>query len=179
MSIKYDVQCFPEDEPIEGNASAIDPETDASIAADIRAQLDAGNEWAWCVVQVTATADSGERGVSTMLCCCSYASEADFRACVYFEDLCKEAADALLTVTVNRKRQAITTQYCMPTNKSGARIKATSAAGSKYYHCNEDNSVDNHAAAVRQYLEHLKYYGSWSGAVLPDGTGYCFVQEEV
>lgn len=45
----------PEDMQIEGNASAVDPETDAETNTWIRNQLDRGNEWAWCCVHVRVT----------------------------------------------------------------------------------------------------------------------------
>ena len=55
MTYTYAIECLPEDIPVEGNASAIDPETDTEIAAEIRRQLESGNDWAWCTVCVTCT----------------------------------------------------------------------------------------------------------------------------
>ena len=52
--VEFVVDCIPEDLPITGNASAIDEVTDALVEAHIRDQLARGNEWAWCVVRVTA-----------------------------------------------------------------------------------------------------------------------------
>ena len=46
--IEIEVFCEPEDMSIDGNASAIDDDTDAQIAAHIREQLNMGNQWAWC-----------------------------------------------------------------------------------------------------------------------------------
>ncbi len=51
----FTVEILPEDLQIDGNASAIDEDTDRETVADIRAQLDAGNECAWCCVVVRAT----------------------------------------------------------------------------------------------------------------------------
>jgi hypothetical protein len=53
----------PEDMDIEGNASAWGDDEDAAYAADIRAQLDRGNDWAWCVVRITVT-DGDAEGTS-------------------------------------------------------------------------------------------------------------------
>src|SRR6185437_10461597 len=72
----------PEDTEIEGNASAIDEETDRETNESIRAQLASGNEWAWCCAHVRVTYTdpaSGEDLTSDQyLGGCSYASAADF-----------------------------------------------------------------------------------------------------
>ena len=57
-------------------------------------QLASGNQWAWCTVRVVATL--GEFEGSDSLGCCSYASEADFKAPGgYFDDMKVEALDDL------------------------------------------------------------------------------------
>jgi hypothetical protein len=90
-TIEYSVECLPEFMPIEGNASAIDPETDAQIAAHIKNELEAGNDWAWCAVRVKAAAfdDAGEQIAygEDYLGGCSYSSETAFTACPYYEDM--------------------------------------------------------------------------------------------
>ena len=43
-----------EEIPVEGNASAIDPVTDARVENRIRRELELGNNYAWCRVIVTA-----------------------------------------------------------------------------------------------------------------------------
>jgi hypothetical protein len=97
--VEFILECEPEDTPIEGNASAIDPETDARIEKWIRDQLDSGNEWAWCAVTVTARWKDFV-GMNH-LGCCSYRSREDFMACGYFDDL-KEVALADLNDAVAR-----------------------------------------------------------------------------
>jgi hypothetical protein len=93
MNITYEtaIECLPETISIEENASAIGEEIDAEIVSDIRAQLESGNDWAWCCVRVKVTAYDSEGEQITYgddyLGACSYASEADFRACPYFEDM--------------------------------------------------------------------------------------------
>lgn len=88
--LKIEVICSPEDVPIEGNASAIDPVTDAETVSRIKRQLRHGNEWAWCQVQVRVTyRDVLE--ASDYLGCCSYDSEDDFRRPGgYFDDMVAE-----------------------------------------------------------------------------------------
>lgn len=82
-----------EDIPVRGNASAIDAETDRETEDEIFRQLDSGNDWAWCNVTVTASFRGFE--ASDHLGACSYASEADFRACDYFADMVRSALIAL------------------------------------------------------------------------------------
>lgn len=88
-----EVRCEPEVERIEGNASSIDEETDRETEAWIHEELESGNEWAWCNVLVTA-AHAGEDGADS-LGCCSYKSEADFRAGPYYGDLVDRALQEL------------------------------------------------------------------------------------
>ena len=52
--VEFEIECVPEDLPIQGNASAINDEADAQLEKDLRDQLERGNEWAWCLVRVTA-----------------------------------------------------------------------------------------------------------------------------
>lgn len=97
---EFRLLCEPEHCAIEGNASAIDAETDAGIVAGIRSQLDAGNEWAWCFVTVEARHPllGGIVGRDS-LGCCSYRSEADFREPGgYFDDMKSEALEDALRV---------------------------------------------------------------------------------
>jgi len=92
--VEFSLECHPEDIPIEGNASAIDEETDAETEGWIRDQLEAGNEWAWCRVRVVARWDGFEG--DDWLGGCSYRSEADFRQPGgYFDDMKAIALDQL------------------------------------------------------------------------------------
>ena len=86
--------CEYETETIEGNCSAINPETDKATYDMIVAQLKSGNQWAWARVGVRASWSlfSGE----DWLGCCSYASEEDFRAGGYYDDMVSEALTSLL-----------------------------------------------------------------------------------
>ena len=75
--VEFSIDCVPEDIPIRGNASAFDEETDAQVEKDIRDQLARGNEWAWCVVRVTARW-AGYEGYD-YLGGCSYRSVEEFK----------------------------------------------------------------------------------------------------
>jgi hypothetical protein len=88
------VECLPEDAPIVGNASAIDPITDAQIAEQIAFSLGCGNPWAWCCVKVCARYLELES--SEYLGCCSYVSEQDYREGGYFEDMVATARSGLV-----------------------------------------------------------------------------------
>ena len=89
------VECLPEDACIVGNASAIDPITDAQIAEQIAFSLGCGNPWAWCTAKVTARYLELES--SEYLGCCSYLSEQDFRDnSGYFEDMVATARAGLV-----------------------------------------------------------------------------------
>jgi hypothetical protein len=91
--VEFIIEHEPEDEPIDGNASAIDDETDRKVVKWIRDQLRRGNSWAWCKVKVSA-AWNGFIG-SDYLGCCSYKSEKDFKQGGYFADMRVEALAAL------------------------------------------------------------------------------------
>lgn len=85
---------YEDDIPIKGNASAIDPETDAKNEAWIRHELKAGNEWAWCRVTITASWQ-GLHGTDS-LGGCSYRNEADFtQEGGYYTDMRKAALSDL------------------------------------------------------------------------------------
>lgn len=76
--IEITVACEPEHIPIEGNASAIDPKTDAKVAKWIKDQLARGNDWAWCTARVRVSY-RGVLSTETTLGACSYKSEKSFR----------------------------------------------------------------------------------------------------
>jgi hypothetical protein len=98
--VQFSISVEPEDMQIKGNASAIDPETDAANEAWIRRELNAGNEWAWCRVTITASWQ-GLRGTDS-LGGCSYHSEADFKQeGEYFTDMRKNALADLNEVVRN------------------------------------------------------------------------------
>ena len=76
FEITYKVECLPEEEPIRGSFASGDDAQDEAHARELEAQLDRGNEWAWCTIRVTA--EIGKFSGTDYLSCCSYKSEADF-----------------------------------------------------------------------------------------------------
>ena len=90
------IQVGPEDSAVHGNAMASgDDVLDKKVADDIIAELEAGNEWAWCQVIVSAHAGSFS-GVDS-LGCCSYGSESEFTqpGNDYYDDMILNAREDL------------------------------------------------------------------------------------
>ena len=98
QEVEYELVCEPEHMRIRGNCSAINDEVDEECATWIENQLEAGNDWAWCSVRVTARWEGFEE--HTYLGGCSYTSEEDFRKDGYFEDMKHEALQALVDQVV-------------------------------------------------------------------------------
>ena len=96
--VTYSVRCEPEGVPIRGNVMASgDAAEDRAAEVEVRAQLAAGNEWAWCSVIVTCRLSGTELCGEDSLGCCSYDSEEDFMRCngedmkaEAFADLCRQ-----------------------------------------------------------------------------------------
>lgn len=84
--VTFSLVVLPEEDQIEGNCMASgDEEADRECAAHIYRELDRGNVWAWCFVQVIARWGSFEGFDS--IGCCSYASEEDFKRDGYYQDM--------------------------------------------------------------------------------------------
>ena len=94
--IKFTLRCEPEHMPVRGNAMAsgdedVDRETEDKIIAD----LEGGNQWAWCSVTVSASW-AGFTGTDH-LGGCSYPSAESFQQRGdYYEDMIAEALRDLL-----------------------------------------------------------------------------------
>lgn len=101
--VTYFIEIAPEDMTIEGNACAIDDDTDAAVASEIRDELESGNLWAWCAVRVRAELD-GSEGVDH-LGGCSYKDVQGFMDGGYWEDMKSEARADLVA---NCERAAAT-----------------------------------------------------------------------
>lgn len=67
-------------------------EIDRANEERIRAGLAAGNEWAWCIVSVSAT--YRDVGAEDTLCGCSYASREEWDECIG-GDMRRNAAELL------------------------------------------------------------------------------------
>lgn len=76
--VEWSLVCEREDVSVRGNALASGDEGEDDLAeAAIIADIEAGNEWAWCTVVVAGRYKGLE--AHDALGCCSYASEADFK----------------------------------------------------------------------------------------------------
>ncbi len=94
-NVVIELDALPEPASIEGNCSAIDPETDRETAEYIQAALDAGNRWAWCCVQVTAALPGIDVEGTAYLGCCSYGNAKDFMIDGYYDGMVLEALQEL------------------------------------------------------------------------------------
>jgi hypothetical protein len=85
--LEWIVEALPEDAPIEGNVLASgDDAADRRAERSVRRQLEAGNQWAWCVARV-AGQWKGLRA-SDYLGGCSYKGEKDFiKNSGYYDDM--------------------------------------------------------------------------------------------
>ena len=90
------VYCSPEHIPVRGNAMmGGDAEDNRRVEDAIIADLESGNEWAWCCSVEVRASYAGIDGAD-YLGGCSYASEADFRRPGgYFDDMREAALDEL------------------------------------------------------------------------------------
>lgn len=95
MSVRYTLECLPEDIPIRGNAMASGNDAEDRRVEDwIFAELERGNPWAWCHVRVRAWA--GDVFGEDNLGACSYTSREEFeKPGGYFDDMKMVALDDL------------------------------------------------------------------------------------
>lgn len=92
--VTFKLKMVQDSEPIKGNVMASGDDTvDAEAEQWVESQLADGNDWAWCIVTVTATYRSFEG--DDALAGCSYESEEAFKACPYYEDMRKVALENL------------------------------------------------------------------------------------
>jgi hypothetical protein len=106
-NVVISLDALEDDASIEGNCSAIDEETDAQTAAHIRAALEAGNEWAWCIAQVTAELSGDGAEGTAYLGGCSYASAESFKTDGYYADMVLEALEQLRDAVAAENRSAV------------------------------------------------------------------------
>ena len=90
--VAYRVEVEQDDTPLAGNVLASgDDVQDREAEEWVRSELDAGNDWAWGVVRVTAVHPGLPFVGKAYLGACSYASQEDFERGGYFEDMKAEA----------------------------------------------------------------------------------------
>ena len=93
--VEFETICHSEETQVRGNAMASGDEKADKRAEDrILRQLENGNQWAWCTIEVKAS----YKGLtaSDFLGCCSYKSQKDFEKDVYYVDMKKQAFDSLI-----------------------------------------------------------------------------------
>ncbi len=97
----------PEDIGYIGNFSEIDEETDRENEEWIRDQLNRGNEWAWCFIEVRAEHRSLGISGASYLGCCSYLSEEEFitNSGDYYEGMKAEAIEQLADEIINKAKE--------------------------------------------------------------------------
>lgn len=92
--VEFEIILHNEDQPVRGNAIASgDDKYDTKVENRIIKQLESGNLWAWCVVEVKATFEDLE--ASDYLGGCSYRNQRDFEKGGYYEDMKDRAFEAL------------------------------------------------------------------------------------
>lgn len=96
--IEYKVICLPEDLEIRGNVLASgDKQADLDAENEVIEQLNNGNEWAWCRVQVVAYIPGIELEGVDFLGGCSYRSREEFmQPGGYYDDMKEIAKEDLL-----------------------------------------------------------------------------------
>lgn len=101
---EIEIECYPEDNPVRGNALASgDEDEDRACEDAILRDLEGGNVWAWCTVRVVAR-DGKHEGSSSWIGGCSYENEKGFRECGEFEALKSEALEDL-AANIERARR--------------------------------------------------------------------------
>ena len=92
--VEVTIECHGEQDDPRGHFASGDDEVDRETVDRILADLDSGNDWAWCSVHVVARFEGFEG--DAWLGGCNYSGERDFRSSDYFADMKAEALDALL-----------------------------------------------------------------------------------
>jgi len=94
--VTFTLSAVPDDVPLKGNVMASgDDAADREAEDAVRADLEAGNVWAWASVTVTAKW-AGFEGTDN-LGGCSYKDEADFREGGYYDDMLAESLADLIS----------------------------------------------------------------------------------
>lgn len=115
-NIVYTIKALPEDMPVRGNAMASgDAALDREVEDRIIAELDAGNEWAWCIVKVTAMHPDLKDVVGVAhLSGCSYDSYHDFvMTSGYVDQLKRDALDDLRDALARAVKRAEIAGRCL------------------------------------------------------------------
>ena len=91
--VLFTTETLPEDHGPEGSFASGDDEADRELCESIRKDLDSGNDWAWCVVKISAKWGGFEG--TAYLGGCSYKDEDDFANGGYLAQMQEEAVEDL------------------------------------------------------------------------------------
>lgn len=97
--IEFELLCHEEETEVCGNVMVSGDKTvDHEAEQRVLKQLESGNQWSWCCVEVRAFLPGmpDVYGVD-FLGCCSYSSEEEFKNDAYFSDMKNTAKEDLLT----------------------------------------------------------------------------------
>jgi len=106
--LRINCEALAEHIPIKGNALASgDDELDRRTEQLIQEQLEAGNIWAWCTVEVSVEWN-GIESEEEYLGCCSYKSRSDFAEnSGYYEDMVSTCLDNLNKKLADLRRKSL------------------------------------------------------------------------
>ena len=92
--LAWEIRLHPEDRTLKGNlCDSGNPTLDARVEAGVQKRLDAGDQWAWCQVELVGTFAGME--VTEWLCEVSCLDEADFKRGGYYEDMQESVLQAM------------------------------------------------------------------------------------
>ncbi len=95
-TIEYNVELLPEDSAIRGNAMASDDaDYDKEVEDELIKRLESGDEFAWCLVKVTATIEGISLEGTDYLGCVSVKNSEELES-LYIKDMQDNAKDDLL-----------------------------------------------------------------------------------
>lgn len=96
--VTFSIRIESEDMPVRGHFATDEEDLDRQLEEEIIERLRRGDDWAWCVVIVTATWN--DFSATDALGACCYENEADFKRGGYYEQMCDQALAALNTEIV-------------------------------------------------------------------------------
>lgn len=92
--LEWEIRVHAEDQPVVGNVcSSGNPKIDAQVEERIQKRLDAGDQWAWCQVELVGTFAGME--VTDWLSEVSCLDEQDFRAGGYYDDMRESVLESM------------------------------------------------------------------------------------
>jgi hypothetical protein len=98
--IEFELIVHPEDVQVRGNVMASgDDKVDKRAEDSVLRQLENGNQWAWCRVEVKAKYKAFE--ASDFLGCCSYKNQKQFEKDGYYQDMKERAFGEIVNTIID------------------------------------------------------------------------------